>query len=133
MMVTPLYVGLLGLWFIVLGARVMQGRGSSKVSLGDGGDPILLRRIRGHANFAEYVPLTLLMLAVLELSHFSIYLLHALGIMLLVGRLLHGYAFAFSEEFVFGRMWGTILTYLVLLIAALACVYQGLRASVLLA
>src|SRR3546814_5797173 len=65
------------------------------------------RRIRGHANFVEYVPLCLLLIAILEFSHFSIYLIHALGLALLIGRILHGYAFSFTESSKFGRMWGT--------------------------
>lgn len=132
MIVTPLYAGLLALWFLALSLRVVAGRGAHKINLGDGGHPLMLRRIRGHANFAEYVPLTLLLMAILELSHFSIYLLHALGIALLAGRLLHGYALSFSENFPFGRMWGTALSFLVLLVAAVLCVWQGLRASALL-
>ncbi|NKF22291.1 MAPEG family protein [Solimonas marina] len=126
MMVTPLYAGLLGVWFLVLSVRVVQKRASG-ISLGDGGDPIMLRRIRGHANFTEYVPLCLLLIGVLELSRASVYVLHALGLMLLIGRLLHGWAFAFSEHFRFGRMWGTALTFLVLLLASLLCAWQGLR------
>ena len=57
MVVTPLYAGLLAIWFLVLSARVVQGRaGPGSPSLGDGGNPAMLRRIRGHANLAEYVP-----------------------------------------------------------------------------
>ena len=57
MVVTPLYAALLVLWFLVLTLRVLQNRQSTKVSLGDGGNTLLQRAIRGHANFAEYVPL----------------------------------------------------------------------------
>ena len=59
MFVTPLYAGLLAVWFLVLSIKVVQGRGHGP-SLGDGGDPHMLRLMRGHANFAEYVPLALL-------------------------------------------------------------------------
>ncbi len=123
MIVTPLYAGLLALWFFVLSLRVVQKR--SIVSLGDGGDTELLRRIRGHGNFSEYVPLILLMLGFMELSHFSLYLIHGLGITLLVARLLHGTALSFTEKFKFGRYWGTVLTLLVLLVSAVLCIYQG--------
>jgi len=95
--VTPLYAGLLALWFLVLSWRVIQRRGKG-IYLGDGGDQALLRVIRGHANFAEYVPLALLMMGFLEVARFSIYVLHALGIVLLVGRLLHGYALPFTAH-----------------------------------
>jgi len=105
MIVTPVYAGLLVLWFLVLAWRVIRRRGHG-ISLGDGGDPAMLRVIRGHANFAEYVPLALLLMAILELCNLSAYVLHALGAMLLIGRLLHGYAFSFTDKFRFGRFWG---------------------------
>jgi uncharacterized protein len=128
MMVTPLYAGLLVLWFLVLSIRVIRRRGSEKIMLGDGGNAGMLRVIRAQANFAEYVPLALLLMAMLELSHFSIYVLHALGVALLVARLLHGYAFSFTQHFMFGRVAGAGLTFLVLFVAAVLCLYQALSA-----
>ena len=128
MIVTPIYAGILAILFFVLSVRVVQGRGKG-ISLGDGGDVVLQRRIRGHGNFAEYVPLILLMMAMLELSRFSIYLLHALGATLVAARLLHGYALSFTERFTFGRFWGTALTFLVLLVCGVLCLYQGIQAT----
>jgi len=125
MIVTPLYAGLLALWFLVLSARVARNRGKRQVSLGDGGDTMLQRMIRAQGNFAEYVPMVLVLLVILELSHFSTYVLHGLGITLVVGRLLHGYALGFSKQFMFGRVFGTVLTFATLLIAGLLCIYQG--------
>ncbi len=127
MMVTPFYAGLLVLWFLVLSITVIRRRQKGAISLGDGGDPDVLRIIRGHANFAEYVPLALLLMAILEVSHFSIYVLHVLGTMLLVARLLHGYALSFTRHFMFGRVAGAVLTFLVLLIEAALCLYQAIR------
>jgi uncharacterized protein len=124
--VTPLYAGLLALWFLVLSWRVVQRRRSG-IFLGDGGDQALLRVIRGHANFAEYVPLALLLMGMLEVSRYSIYVLHALGITLLVARLLHGYALSFTAQFAFGRIWGASLTFAVLGVEALLCLYQGIE------
>ncbi len=125
MMVTPLYAGLLALLFLVLSIRVTQRRGREKIFLGDGGHPRLARVIRGQANFTEYVPLALLLMAMLELSHYSIYVLHALGIALLVARLLHAYALSFTDQFLFGRVAGASLTFLVLGIEAVLCIYQA--------
>jgi hypothetical protein len=130
MVVTPLYAALLALWFAVLTLRVVQERRRAGVSLGDGRKPELQRAIRGHANFAEYAPLALLMLGILELSRISIYALHALGMTLLVARLLHGYALSFVAESRFGRFWGTLLTQGVLLVEALLCLYQAYRGHI---
>ena len=118
--VTALYSGSLALWFLVLSYRVVARRRAG-IPLGDGGDAGMLRLVRGHANFAEYVPLALIMLAVLELAGTSLYLLHGLGLALLAGRLLHGYALSFTQRFGFGRFWGTVLTYGVLIIEAIMC------------
>lgn len=126
MVVTPLYAGLLALFFLVLSWRVIQFR-QRGIPIGDGGDPKMLRLIRGHANFAEYVPLILLMMGFLEVGHTSIYVLHALGIALLVSRILHGYALSFTDQFRFGRTWGAGLTFAVLGICGVLCVLQGLR------
>ena len=126
MIVTPLYAGLLGLWFLVLSARVVQRR-QDGITLGDGGDPRMLRLIRGHANFAEYVPLILLLMALLELGHTSTHVLHALGIGLLMARLLHGFALSFTQHYRFGRFYGAALTFLVLGVAAALCIWQGMR------
>ena len=131
MIVTPTYAGLLALVFFVLSLRVVALRGHG-ASLGDGGNPVLLRRIRAHGNFTEYVPFILLMMGILELSHFSTYLLHAIGIVLVAARLMHGYALSFTEKFKFGRFWGTALTFGLLLVCGGLCLYQGLRASAIL-
>ena len=128
MIVTPLYAGILAILFFALSMRVVVLRGHGK-SLGDGGDPALLRRIRGHGNFAEYVPFILLMMGFLELSKFSVYLLHGIGMALVVARLMHGYALSFTEKFAFGRFWGTAITFTLLLVCGGACLWQGLRAA----
>jgi hypothetical protein len=124
--ITSFYAGLLAVWFLVLSTKVIQRRQSGP-SLGDGGDPRMLRLIRAHANFAEYVPLAVVMMALLELGHTSVYVVHALGITLLVGRLLHGYSLSFTEHHKFGRFWGAALTFLVLGVCALLCMWQGIR------
>ena len=130
MIVTPLYAGLLALFFLVLSWRVIQFR-QRGIPLGDGGDPRMLRLIRGHANFAEYVPLILLMLGFLEVGHTSTYILHVLGITLLVSRFLHGYALSFSDKFRFGRTWGAGLTFAVLGVSGVLCLLQALRGMAL--
>jgi uncharacterized protein len=128
MTVTPFYAGLLVLLFLVLTIGVIRRRGSEKILLGDGGNAGMQRLVRGHANFVEYVPLALLLMAILELSRFSIYLLHALGIALVVARLLHAYAFSYNRHFMFGRVTGAVITFVVLAIEAVLCLYQAVIA-----
>ncbi|HEY0917518.1 MAG TPA: MAPEG family protein [Solimonas sp.] len=124
--ITPLYAGALAILFLALSFRVVQQRGHG-VSLGDGGDQELLRRIRGHGNFTEYVPLILLMLAMLETGGVTPpWLLHLLGATLLVARLLHGIALSYTSQWKFGRFWGTALTFLLLLVTGLLCLWRGI-------
>lgn len=131
MIATPLYAGLLALWYLVLSSRIIVLRRQG-VSLGDGGDPVLLRRIRAHGNFSEYVPFILILIGILELSHLPTIILHILGITLVIARLLHGYAFSFRESFKFGRFWGTALTFLLLFVCGLLCIYQAMNAHTML-
>ena len=87
--ITPIYVALLSLFFIVITMRVGLYRVSSKVLIGDGGDPEMLRRVRGQGNFVETVPLAVIMFILMELSGASDTWLHALCATLLLGRILH--------------------------------------------
>lgn len=126
MFVTPFYAGILTVWFLLLSVRVMNLRRRG-IAFGDNGNVNVIRVVRAQANFAEYVPLALLMMGFLEVSRFSIYLLHALGLTLLLARLIHGSALSFGWQPRFGRITGAALTVIVLLVEALLCVYQGLR------
>ena len=126
MFVTPLYAGLLTLWFVILSVRVVNLRRGGLL-FGDNGDVGVVRIVRAQANFAEYVPLALLLMGFLEVNRVSIYLLHALGVTLLVARLLHGSALSFGWQVRSGRIAGAALTFAVLLIEAFLCLYQGFR------
>lgn len=111
MPVTALYAALLALLLLVLSLRVVRGRGAERVSLGTGGSTRLERRIRAQANFAEYVPLALILIGLLEVADASPVLLHLLGLLLLAGRLLHGYALSFTERNIPARVGGMALTF----------------------
>lgn len=126
MFVTPLYAGLLTLWFVLLSVRVVNLRRRG-ILFGDDGSTDNTRIIRAQANFAEYVPLALLLMGFLEAGRFSIYILHAFGITLIIARLLHGFALSFGIGARSGRTAGAALTFIVLLLEAILCVYQGLR------
>jgi uncharacterized membrane protein YecN with MAPEG domain len=126
MFVTPLYAGLLTLWFVLLSVRVMNLRRRG-IAFGDSGNVAVTRIIRAQANFAEYVPLALLLMGFLEVTRYSIYLLHLLGVILVVARLFHGLALSFGWQVRFGRVCGAAMTVIVLLIESVLCLYQGVR------
>jgi uncharacterized membrane protein YecN with MAPEG domain len=105
-----LYAGLLAVIYTVLTFRTIALRGKWHISLGYGGEKHLERAIRAHANFAEYVPFTLILLMMIAHAGAHPYTLHALGSALLCGRLFHALAVSRIAEPLLLRMAGMVLT-----------------------
>lgn len=118
MFVSACYAALLSLGYIFLSARVIRGRRIYRVALGVGSSADLEKRIAAHANFSEYVPITLLLLFFVESSGASVYLINLLGITLLVGRMIHAYGVSQAEEDFRFRVSGMALTLSVLGVSA---------------
>ena len=116
--ITPIYAGLLTIVFVTLSFRVIGARRGAMVPLGDGGHRLLLRRQRVHANFAEYVPLALVLMILAELQGAPRLVLHGLGLALLAGRILHAVGVGREPEPPRFRVVGMGLTFAVLLIGA---------------
>ena len=114
------YAAILALIYIGLSARVIRGRGLHRVSLGSGGVDDMQRRIRAHGNFAEYVPLTLLMILIDEMRGLTPLAVHLLCLGLLLGRLSHAWGVSRQERHFAFRVGGMGLTLTVLGLAALA-------------
>lgn len=116
--ITPLYAGLLGLMSIALAFMAGRLRGSAKISIGDGGNTELLLAMRRHANFVEYVPLALLLIALIEMRGAPALAIHLLGGGLLVARASH--AIGLDAESMQGaaRAIGAVGTMLVTLVAS---------------
>src|SRR5476651_1477970 len=87
--ITAGYLGVLALLYAVLGLQVSRLRRGNRVLFGDGDNIKLRSAIRAHANFAEYVPIITLMVAMLEMSGMSAIRVHLLMAALLLARLLH--------------------------------------------
>lgn len=117
--ITPIYAALCALFFVYLSFRVIGQRRNTKTSLGDGGHDSLQQAIRVHGNFAEYVPMTIVLMALAELQSAPALALHAVGIALIVGRLLHAYAIPSANGRFQFRVSGMILTFLALAAGAL--------------
>ncbi|MEM9456336.1 MAG: MAPEG family protein [Myxococcota bacterium] len=115
---TPLYTALLALLALVLSVRVIKVRQSRKISLGTDGNEELTRAVRAHANLTEHMPLAILMMAFLELNDGHAMALHAAGISLVVGRLVH--AWALPAGWGQGRVAGMALTFGSWIVLALA-------------
>lgn len=87
--ITGLHAGLLALVYLALSLRVVRLRMALGQPTGDGGNAALARAVRAHGHFAEYVPLALLLLLLLEMAQVPAAVLHGYGLLLLASRLLH--------------------------------------------
>lgn len=117
--ITPIYAALLAFVYIYLSIRVIKLRRWHKVAVGHGGHQALERATRAHANFAEYVPFILLLMAMAELlNHNLSYIIHGLGLILLTGRVIHAYGISQLNEKMNFRVLGMTLTFAVLALSA---------------
>jgi len=112
-MITILYAGLLGLLYVGLSYAVVRGRIGNRLAFGDGGNPDMIKRIRAHGNFAEYVPFALLLIFLVDYSHFQPLIVHLLGIALVIARILH--AVGIYKDIFRARVTGMVITMLVFL------------------
>jgi len=121
--VTPVIAALCGLMLVALGVRALLLRRKAKIGVGvekDGVESIALARaIRAHGNFTEYVPIALIVLAMLELRGAAPGLLWVLGGVLLIGRVVHALGISREKEDYRFRVFGMALTLTVLISGSL--------------
>jgi uncharacterized membrane protein YecN with MAPEG domain len=117
MQVVQLYAAVLGLVFIALSVRTLRLRRSLRVAVGDGGNIVMLRAMRAHANFAEYVPFSVVLLFMVQTQGAPGWLLHVLGLALLLGRLSHAYGVSHEPENFRFRVFGMMMTFGVLAVS----------------
>ena len=123
--ISSIYIALnalimLGLAFFVVAARQANAKAGGKLT-----EP-RDNRIRAHANNVEYVPMALMLLVGLEFQGGAAWLLHGLGIILTVSRIAHGYGRGITDGANFGRFYGTLGTWIVFLVGAVALLYYTL-------
>jgi len=118
--ITAIYAALLGLMMIGLSGYVSAKRAKTGVSIGDGGDPALLERIRRHGNFTEAVPIALLLMALAEMLGAGNGWIHAAGIILVGARLVHPIGIMAAEVNSMFRFAGSMGTFVAMLIAIVA-------------
>lgn len=110
--------GALILLMIVLSIRVVMSRRRLKVLFGDGGLDEMTLVTRTFGNAAEYIPVGIGALILLALTGNQTWVIHAVGGVLLIGRLVHGFGLRFGKGPGIGRIIGMTLTWLPLLAAA---------------
>ena len=119
MNVTPGYAAILALIFVAISVRTLRLRGKLRIGVGDGGNPVMLRAMRVHSNFAEYVPIALLLMFFAESLGTKPWMMHALGIALVIGRCSHAYGVSQVKENYRFRVLGMSLTFAVIVVASL--------------
>ena len=97
-MITPIYASLLAGLFVFLSVRTLLFRRKLRIGIGTNDNEQMLRAMRVHSNFAEYAPLALLLILMIELIGGSNLIIHFTSIALLAGRALHAYGVSQTNE-----------------------------------
>jgi uncharacterized membrane protein YecN with MAPEG domain len=109
--VTTLLTSILGLLYVWLSLQVIKRRRKHGVLLGTGGNADLEWSVRAHANFAEYVPVALILFFCAEINQSNKWVLIVLAILFLAGRVIHAYAFLSTDRVLKLRVYGMRLTF----------------------
>lgn len=118
-----LWVGLHVLLMTFLKLRTGATRNKTKVDFGAGESDDMARALRVQGNAVEDVPIALLGLGALGLMSAPIMLIHGLGGLLFISRVLHAAGLGGAGGFSLGRLLGTIGSLLSLLVIGGACLY----------
>lgn len=124
--ITSLYAGAAALMFVYLTLGVSRQRIKHKVSIGDGDNRAVLVAIRAQGNFVEYVPIGLILMAAVEAQGAPALAVHAVGAMLIGGRLMHAIGFTRRPQILILRQLGTVLNLLMVLAAGLGILAHAL-------
>lgn len=114
--ITMITAGTLGLMYLVKSLRIVSYRFSERVSLGapnDSANP-LFRATRAHGNFAEFVPLMLFMLFLLESIGTNPLLLQICAGLLVIARLLQWIGILNTKVPNWQRAGGAVVTFILL-------------------
>ena len=123
------YAAINALIMLVLGMLVVRARMKTRTEIGDGGDPALLGPLRAHANNAEYVPMAIILLVMLLGLQANVWIIHAVGGTLTLGRLLHGFGLSRNVGASTPRLIGMILTWLSYIIAIAVILWLALAGN----
>ena len=123
MHVLPVYAAFFALLYVGLSVRTLNLRRTLRISIGDSGNEMMLRAMRVHSNFAEYVPFSLLLILLVEMQAAPPGLVHTLCLCLLVGRLAHAFGVSQLKENYGYRVFGMVLTFTTLVASAVYLIF----------
>lgn len=125
--ITTLTTSILALLYVWLSLHVIKQRRVTKVSLGTGDQESLLKVVRAHGNFSEYVPLIIFLLAFSEANECYPVLLTILAMIIILGRTLHVFAFLYSKNHFKYRVHGMKMTITPIVILSLINIFLVLK------
>lgn len=99
---------ILNIW---LGIRIGALRTALSISVGDGGNESLQRRMRAQLNYVESTAFVLVLIAAIELAGVGSWWLAYVAAAYFIGRVLHGFGMD-GGKLKIGRMIGTLVTML---------------------
>ncbi len=114
MSVISIYLPIFGILFLVLSIRAALTRRRLQIAVGDDGNIEMKRAMRVHANFIEYVPISVLLIYFLEQATGGVVWAHVLCLALVVGRVSHAYGVSQVKENLRFRVAGMALTFFVI-------------------
>ena len=121
---SSLYAGLLAIIWFVLFAMIGRLRSQLNISLGDGGNPALILAGRRYMNFIECTPFAMLLLYIVDSNGGGVMWVHALGIILVVSRIIHPFGLTIEKMNTPARLLGAGGTVFVILACAVTLFWQ---------
>jgi len=98
--------------FLCLTFYIIRFRFGNSISVGDGGSTVLLHRIRAQGNYIENAPLHLIgLISMMQLGTSSL-MMHVVGAMFIIGRILHAIGITRTDATNKMRQGGVVLTLL---------------------
>jgi len=116
-MVTAIYASVLSIIICWLSLNVIKARRRNKVAYGDGGIEELIVARSAQSNAVDYIPITLILLFLIEYNGANMWLIHIAGISFVIGRIIHCYSIL--SENLKGRAIGMQITILTIVFLAL--------------
>ena len=107
--VTAATAAILGALYIYMTLRIGIQRKNDRIAMGDNGDAALAKKIRGHANAAEQIPLGLILIGLNEAMNSGPTAM-TLAALLIIGRVMHASHFYGDNKPIQLRAYGMLLT-----------------------
>ncbi|MDE0054694.1 MAG: MAPEG family protein [Gammaproteobacteria bacterium] len=126
--ITALYAALLVAVLVCLTTRIGLLRAKTRISILDGGNDRVAVEMRRHGNFAEHVPLILVLMAIVEINGGSPVFLHVVGIALVICRVAHPLGLHRDRVQAPLRLVGAVGTSLITIALGAMALWQGVVA-----